>query len=206
MTLIYEVKDLKKYYGGDLALDIPSLPIEKGSALILEGANGSGKSTLLRLLAFLEEPTSGVLRYLPSGQPRMHCTLLLQEPWLLRETVYRNVILGLKLRGINSGLRDKFHAAMQAAGFDDPDKFASRKPYALSGGEKQRVALASRLILEPAVLLLDEPTAHVDSASGKQIVKALLEIHERGTCVICATHDPDLAGKLGATVMTMVKP
>lgn len=206
MTLIYEVKDLKKYYGQDLVLDIPSLIIEKGSALILEGANGSGKSTLLRLLAFLEEPSSGSLLYLPSPQPRMECTLLLQEPWLLRETVYRNVTLGLKLRGIRSELNERFCAAMKSVGFDDPERFRNRRPYALSGGEKQRVALAARLILEPVVLLLDEPTAHVDSASGKHIVKALLEIHERGTCVICSTHDPDLAHKLGAKVMTMVKP
>lgn len=205
MTLLYEGRDIKKYYGTDLVLDIPSLFIEKGSALILEGANGSGKSTLLRLLAFLEEPTSGSLSYLPSAQPRLECTLLLQEPWLLRETVFRNVVLGLKLRGIRSGLREKFQAAMKAAGFDEPEKFANRKPYALSGGEKQRVALASRLILEPVVLLLDEPTAHVDSASGRQIVKALIDVHERGTCVICSTHDHELAKKLGATVMTMVK-
>lgn len=206
MTLLYELKDVKKYYGDMLALDIPRLDIPQGGALVLEGANGSGKSTLLRLLAFLEEPTSGVLHYNGSSRPREECTLLLQEPWLFHETVFRNVVMGLRLRGDRVNLEEKYRQAMFSAGFTDPENFARRRPTALSGGEKQRVALAARLILNPQVLLLDEPTAHVDSASGRHIIKALLEAHQKGTVIICSTHDKNLSSGLAAPVLTMIKP
>lgn len=206
MSLIYEARNLKKYYGQSLVLDMPEFALSKGAALTLEGANGSGKSTFLRLLAFLEEPTSGQLAFLGEGEPRRHCALLLQEPWLLRLSVFANVVLGLKLRGIRANLGQKYRAAMLDAGFEEPDLFARRKPAALSGGEKQRVALAARLILEPEVLLLDEPTAHVDTQSGRHILGALRKARERGTTIVCATHDEELAKAIDASTLKMRKP
>lgn len=206
MNLLYQGENIKKYYGKNLVLDIPRFSLAKGAALVLEGANGSGKSTFLRLLAFLEAPSSGFLSFPSSPQPRLECTLLLQEPWLLHETVFTNVTLGLKFRGIKINLKQKFIQAMNWTGFANPEEFSSRKPQHLSGGEKQRVALASRLIFNPAVLLLDEPTAHVDAASAKHIIKALAHAKEAGTTIICATHDLELGKKLGAQRMLMVKP
>lgn len=206
MNLVYEARELKKYYGPTLVLDIPEFALQKGAALTLEGANGSGKSTFLRLLAFLEEPTSGYLGFFGKGEPRRQCSLLLQEPWLLRFSVFTNVVLGLKLRGIRENHEQKFRQAMLDAGFENPQSFAGRKPQALSGGEKQRVALAARLIFEPEVLLLDEPTAHVDSQSARHIILALRKARERGMTIICATHDEALANAIGASTLKMRKP
>lgn len=206
MSLLYEARDLKKYYGGRLVLDIPLFRLEQDAMLIIEGANGSGKSTFLRLLAFLEEPTSGSLQFFAGSNPRRHCSLLLQEPWLMRSSVFANVTLGLKLRGIRDNLENRYHQAMRAAGFENPELFAKRRPGALSGGEKQRAALAARLIFNPAALLLDEPTAYVDAASAGHIIKTLLCAHEKGITIICSTHDESLAAALGAEKMKMRKP
>lgn len=189
MTLIYAARNLKKYYGSKLVLDLDNFALSKGEILILKGPNGGGKSTFLRLLAFLEKPSSGTLQFFGGAEPRRECSLLLQEPWLMRSSVYANVILGLKLRGIRENLKDKYRTAMKAAGFKYPEDFEKRLPSALSGGEKQRVALAARLILNPSVLLLDEPTAYVDSESEKYIMKAFLAAHAGGATIICATHD-----------------
>lgn len=206
MSLIYEAENLRKSYAGLPALHIPAFRLERGEALVLRGPNGSGKSTFLRLLAFLETPTCGCLRYFGGNEPRRECTLLLQEAWLLHATVFQNVVLGLKLRGQRAGLREKFESAMRASGFDKPDDFADRRPSALSGGEKQRVALASRLASNPSVLLLDEPTAYVDSRSAACILRALREAHRQGLTIVCATHDPTVAHALDAPTLEIERP
>ena len=120
------------------------------------GRNGSGKSTLLRMLAFLEKPSSGLLNYLGGPEPRREVTLLLQNPYLLKCSVFDNVTLGLRLRGDRENLPARYAEAMRAAGFADPQAMASRYSSQLSGGERQRISLASRIILKPRVLLLDE--------------------------------------------------
>lgn len=206
MTLLYAAKDLKKFYDNKLVLDLDYFSLAKGELLILKGPNGGGKSTFLRLLAFLENPTSGSLTFFGSTEPRRECALLLQEPWLMRSSVFANVILGLKLRGMKENLRDRYCSAMRAAGFANPEDFAKRYPSSLSGGEKQRVALAARLILNPSVLLLDEPTAHVDCESEEYIIKALLNAHKAGTTIVCATHDNSFDSIQGARLMVMKRP
>ncbi|MBD5642026.1 MAG: ABC transporter ATP-binding protein [Desulfovibrio sp.] len=206
MSLVYEAQNLRQAYGGLPALQISAFRLEKGDALILQGPNGSGKSTFLRLLAFLEKPSGGSLRYFGGREPRRECTLLLQEPWLLHATVFQNVVLGLKLRGIRQDLRASYEAAMRASGFDRPEAYALRRPAALSGGEKQRVALAARLALKPVVLLLDEPTAYVDSRSAACILDALRAAHQAGLTIVCASHDPGIAQALGAATMAIERP
>ena len=193
MNPLFEAHDLCKNYGSIKALRLPSFAMSKGELVVLAGRNGSGKSTLLRLLAFLEKPTSGTLRYYGNAsEPRKEITLLLQDAYLLKETVLHNVTLGLRLRGETHDLPQRFANAMRAVGFDDPQAMATRPQYKLSGGEKQRVALAARIILNPAVLLLDEPTAHVDADSEKTILSSVASILEAGTSVVCATHDAGL--------------
>lgn len=193
MSTLFQASELRKNYGAIKALHLPSFRMDKGECVVLAGRNGSGKSTLLRLLAFLEKPSSGTLAYFGNADdPRKEITMLLQDSYLLRDTVLRNVTLGLRLRGENGGLRQKFDDAMRAVGFSDPAAMADRPQYKLSGGERQRVALAARIILRPAVLLLDEPTAHVDVASEQTILASVARILEGGTSVVCATHDPDL--------------
>ena len=192
MSKVFEIRDLRKEYGGILALDLPSLDVMQGELLSLVGRNGSGKSTLLRMMAFLEKPSSGVLEYFGGPDPRREVTLLLQAPYLLKCTVFENVTLGLRLRGDSHNLKARYAEAMKAAGFAGPEAFASRYSSQLSGGERQRISLASRLILKPRVLLLDEPTAHVDAASEQMILGTVQACLGQGMTVICATHDRQL--------------
>lgn len=207
MSLLFDGRDLVKRYGKQTALALPEFRLEKNEMLLLTGPNGSGKSTLLRILAFLEKPTSGSLRYLGNEAcPRREITLLLQEPYLLRESVFRNVTLGLVLRGKKDDLQGAYDGAMRMAGFDDPAAFAMRWPAALSGGEKQRVALASRLILKPAVLLLDEPTSFIDAKSAKIIINVLKKLRATGCGIVCATHDPALCEALDARRLELEAP
>ena len=189
---LYEASNLVQRYNGREALSVQYLSIEEGEAVFLTGPNGCGKSTLLRLLAFLERPAAGELRYAGGAEGRKEATLLLQDPYLLHMSVFNNVVLGLKFRNQAADLRQTFERCMQAAGFDDPWNFADRGPRELSGGERQRVALASRLALRPKVLLLDEPTANVDAASARAIALAVKNSTAEGMTVVCATHDPAL--------------
>ena len=195
---LYEARNLVQRYNGREALSVQYLAIGQGEAVFLTGPNGCGKSTLLRLLAFLERPAAGELRYAGGAEGRKEATLLLQDPYLLHMSVFNNVALGLKFRNQTGELRQVFERCMQAAGFDDPWNFADRGPRELSGGERQRVALASRLALRPKVLLLDEPTANVDAASARAIALAVRNSTAEGMTVVCATHDPALLRALGA--------
>lgn len=191
MNALYQCRDLTQRYEGRTVLHLPELNIARGEVLALTGPNGAGKSTLLRLLAFLEEPASGELHFhgTPGRAPRQEVTLLLQEPYLLKTSVFENVVYGLRVRGRRHDLREAAEAAMLAVGFA-PEREMLRRPWkALSGGEKQRVALAARLVLRPLVLLLDEPTSSVDAASAKAIEAAVRQAALAGTTVVAASHD-----------------
>jgi len=199
LTSIYELREVTHSYNGRPVLEIPDLKIEKGSIIGITGPNGSGKSTLLRILAFLENPQTGNLFFngIPVSGPdeayRRKATLLLQDPRLLKRSVFENIAYGLKTRGLYSGMKQKVHHALFRVGLD-PGYFSGRTWFELSGGEAQRVALASRLILEPEALLLDEPTASIDAQSARLISKAIMETRrDFGTTVILVSHDFDWA-------------
>ena len=190
--MIYELENLLCYYKNRLALDIPHLSIERGSTVGLVGRNGSGKSTLLKVLSFLQ-PYEGTLKFCgltnPNKNEKRKATLLLQEPFLLRRSVFENVAYGLRLRRAPAcEIKTKAEEALASVGLK-PEKFARRQWYALSGGESQRVALASRLVLQPEVLLLDEPTANIDEDSSILISNVLLNAKKSGTTIIIASHD-----------------
>ena len=206
-ALLYEGVGLIQRYGEREVLNLPRLEVEKGAVLALTGPNGCGKSTLLRLLAFLEDPAAGELRFtladaVQDGEAaRRQVSLLLQDPYLLRMNVQRNVLLGLRLRGLHLSRAEAgriFTRVMRDVGFARPEDFAARGPAELSGGERQRVALAARLALDLPVLLLDEPTANVDAESARAIAEAVSAAGRRGTTVLCATHDPALIRALNA--------
>lgn len=195
-TLLYEIHDLKQSYGrGPLNLDIAELAIRGSGITGLVGPNGSGKSTLLKVLSFLIPYNSG--RVIFDGRPaegreeaiRREVTYLLQDSYLLNRSVYENIAYGLKLRGNVPDIKNRVSESLIQVGLA-PEKFAQRPWYQLSGGEVQRVALASRLALRPRVLLLDEPTANVDEASAQLVMEAAVSAtKEYGTTVIVATHD-----------------
>jgi len=192
---IYQIQDIDHYYGDKQVLSIEDISIPAASIVGLIGPNGSGKSTLLKLLGFLEEPTYGAISFkgkktLPfSHEVRFTVTLLTQDPYLMRRSVFDNVVYGLKIRKDTKDLRSRVGRALDLVGLD-PEDFAKRKWYELSGGEAQRVALAARLVLKPEVLLLDEPTASVDADSARLIRKASLQAREEwGATLVVATHD-----------------
>lgn len=182
-------------------LRIGALEIRRGEALGLVGPNGSGKTTLLRILAFLDVPASGRLffdgREMHPGPgngagemtaARRRATLLLQEPYLLRRSVFENVAYGLKARGKRKGLAEAVNAALDAVGLP-PASFASRLWFELSGGEKSRVALAARLAVQPEALLLDEPSANLDAESALAVRDAAAAARSSlGATLVVAGH------------------
>ena len=194
MTNIFELKGIEHIYNNRKALDIKHLAISKGGIIGVRGPNGSGKTTLLKLLAFAMRPTKGTLFF--NGKPefpfskrvRFSITLLTQEPYLLKRTVFDNIAYGLKLRNDTYNLKEKVHEALTLVGLDT--SFANRKWSQLSGGESQRVALAARLILKPKVLILDEPTAGVDTNSAQLIKEAILTAKQKyNTTILISSHD-----------------
>ena len=192
---IFEIRSLRHSYAGRPVLTIEHLCVEPASIVGLVGPNGSGKSTLLKLLGLIEKPTEGEIRFNGrvvepfSPEARFRVTLVPQEPFLMKRSVFNNVAYGLRLRGDGGDVADRVHEALALVGLDGK-AFAGRPWYALSGGEAQRVALAARLVLKPKVLLLDEPTASVDSASARLIKDAAIRAsRELGTTLIVSSHD-----------------
>jgi tungstate transport system ATP-binding protein len=194
-TPIYEIQSLNHSYSGQPVLSIDHLTVKPASIVGLVGPNGSGKSTLLRLLGLIERPSQGEIFFNGhqvqpfSDEARFLITMLPQEPFLMKRSVFNNVSYGLKLRRNGKDIAGKVKDALSLVGLASED-FARRPWYALSGGETQRVALAARLALKPKVLLLDEPTASVDAASAQLIKEATLRARqELGTTLIIASHD-----------------
>ncbi len=192
----YRLEGISKSYPGGFSLQIPRLEIKKGDSLGLYGPNGCGKSTLLRILALLEKPDSGEIFFGNKPVSRktdpagMGIVLQLQNPYLLKRSVFENVAYGLRRKktgkpDIKKGVDD----ALNLVGLD-PSVFGSRRWYELSGGEAVRVALAARLVLEPGVLILDEPMSNIDVASSQLIKKAIMDIHrEQRTTLVVSSHD-----------------
>jgi tungstate transport system ATP-binding protein len=192
---LYQLKDLLFRYGERFELNVPDFSVESGAALGLIGPNGGGKTTLLRILAFIDRPHGGTIFFdgkranIEDSNLTRSVSMLLQEPYLLKRTVFENVAYGLKVRGERKRLKEKVDEALAMVGLDYRE-FARRSWYELSGGEAQRVALGSRLILKPRVLILDEPTASVDEKSALLIKDAVIESRKRdGTTLIIASHD-----------------
>ena len=200
---MYRLQSIRKCYGSIVALDVEELTIAEGRLYTLTGANGAGKSTLLSLLAFLAPPTSGEIFYAgvrvdwnhgSVEEYRRKVTLLHQSPYLFGGSVHDNVAFGLKVRGIPGEERRRIvDRALERVGLQG---FRDRKARELSGGEAQRVAMARALVLNPEVLLLDEPLANIDRETAGLLESVIASLPARGTTVVMTTHDPDHPGRL----------
>jgi molybdopterin-binding protein len=200
VTSIYDLTKVSKSYGDVKALDEVSLVIGEGETLGVVGQSGAGKTTLLRILSGLEEPTNGSIAFRGSGLDastrlslRRCATMIFQTPLFLRGDVYTNIAYGLRLRKTPD---DKVRMLVTEAldrvrlgGYED------RPARRLSGGEQQRVALARALVLNPDVLLIDEPTSNLDMANAK-VISAIIEDEKQGRTVVVSTHDLDLIKRL----------
>jgi len=208
---IYRLHNVTKKYEGRRVLQVDHLKIHRGEVFALVGPSGAGKSTLLRLLNFLEPPASGRIRFLDiefsADQPmplayRRRVTAVSQRPILLNRNVWANVNYGLQLRGQPNSAR-RIEMALEQVGLT---ALARQRARTLSGGEAQRVALARAMVLQPDVLLLDEPTANLDPYNVgliEDIVRALNR--ERGTTLVLVTHNVFQAKRLAHRVALMLE-
>lgn len=195
---------------GSLVLQVESLDIRPGEVLALVGPNGSGKSTFLLALAQLLGRQEGEILF--SGQPlrewnklkyRRKISLVFQNPMLLDMSVADNVALGLRFRGRPPAyVREHVHTWLRRLGIES---LASRRARELSGGEAQRVSLARAFVLEPELLLLDEPFPALDPPARTQLIDdlAALLAADKQTAVL-VTHDLKEAARLGDRVAVIV--
>ncbi|HVI73437.1 MAG TPA: ABC transporter ATP-binding protein [Anaeromyxobacteraceae bacterium] len=200
LTRVYQV-------GGEevRALDGVSFTVRRGEWLAIVGQSGSGKSTLMNVLGCLDTPTGG--RYRIRGQDvsglsddqladlrNREIGFVFQTFQLLpRSTALANVELPLVYRGVpRAERRARAEAALESVGLDHR---MHHRPNELSGGQRQRVAIARALVGDPSLLLADEPTGNLDSATGEEIVRLFGELHRRGHTLLLVTHEAKLAAR-----------
>ncbi|MEO6761726.1 MAG: ABC transporter ATP-binding protein [Candidatus Saccharimonadales bacterium] len=205
MSLI-ELQDASKLYGfGDatnVALDEVSLTIEKGECVAVMGPSGCGKSTLMNVIGLLDRPTHGaykldskvVSRLSPNQRAKIRrdkIGFIFQSFNLLnRLTALENASLPLLYKGVSVGKRMSRAADMlERVGLGDRGYYYPRQ---LSGGQTQCVAIARALVNEPQLIIADEPTGNLDSASSRLVMELLSEIHKTGNTIIFVTHNPEL--------------
>ncbi len=207
-----EFRRVSKRYGADprgpLAVDDVSFRVARGTLTTLLGPSGCGKTTLLRMIAGLEAPTSG--RVLIAGRDvtdlpasERDVSMVFQSYALFPHmTVLANVAYGLDVGGVpRAAARERARAAMATVGLVDMDK---RLPSELSGGQQQRVALARALVLEPAVLLFDEPLSNLDARLRRSMREEIRDLQQRlGLTVAYVTHDQEEAMAVSDRILVM---
>jgi tungstate transport system ATP-binding protein len=205
-----QIRDLLIQRNGRDALRVDALDIARGETLAVVGPNGAGKSTLLLALAHLIRPARGEIRFEGKSigdwddlEYRRRIAFVFQDPLLMDMSVEDNVALGLKFRGADGAMiRARATHWMQAMGIDS---LASRRAGQLSGGEAQRVSLARAFVLDPELLLMDEPFSAVDPQTRSQLLadlSSLLAQDHRTTIIV--THNLKEAAQMGDRVAVVI--
>jgi ABC-type lipoprotein export system ATPase subunit len=185
-----------------------SLEVAAGESLSIRGASGSGKSTLLNVLSGLEFPDSGELFWNeePVSRSRVgtrpiesaraeRIGFVFQSYYLVPElNAFENVLLGARVRGrVNGNKRERVRSLLDRVGLKDRER---QNPLQMSGGERQRIAIARALINEPEMILADEPTGNLDERTGEAVMELLLEVmSEERSSLILVTHNREYAGR-----------
>lgn len=209
-----ELRNVWFSYDGEFVLKDINLKVEKGERIVVLGINGSGKSTLLKLLNALLFPTKGT--YLYKGKNieknafkdknfikafRKEVVLLFQNPdaMLFNPTVYDEIAFGLRQLGFEEKVVKE--RVLYWAEIFGLTQYLNKPPFILSGGQKQKLCLACLLVLEPEVLLLDEPTANLDPKSTGWLIDFLSEL--KGVTTITSTHNLNLVPELGNRLIVL---
>ena len=208
MNKIFEIKNIKKEYGGKCVLTIENLELEAGKINALIGPSGAGKSTLLQILNGIETQTEGTVIFCGeeyakgrkmSLETRRKMSMVLQKPALFNTSVFENVACPLKLRRLHKKeIHSRVSEILSLVGMSDK---VGQRALTLSGGEAQRIAIARAIVTRPEVLLLDEPTANLDPANVEVIEKLVTYAkNSHGTTVVIVTHNMFQARRLGENI------
>ncbi len=210
-----QFENITKIYPPNIvALEDVSFEVKKGEFVLIVGRSGAGKTTLIRLLLREEEPTEGKIFFegedvfsiskkrLPSYRQKIG--VIFQDYKLLStKNVYENVAYAMEVMGAHEAeIRRDVPKVLELVGLEDK---AYNFPAELSGGEKQRTAIARALIVRPEVLVADEPTGNLDPYHTKDIIDLLQKINSLGTTIILATHDRAIVNSLEKRVITLEK-
>lgn len=192
-------------------LDV-TLEIEKGDFAFINGPSGAGKTTLLKIIAGMEKPTQGELivkginlnKIRPSKIPYLRRSIgfVFQDFKLLPyKTAFENVAFALEIIGFSKKeILKRTNNALQLVGLEEKK---NSYPLKMSGGEQQRISIARAIVNEPSILLADEPTGNLDASISKEIMNIFKKINTRGTTVVFATHNRELAAHYSNKVFTL---